>query len=171
MWDAVIRKKVPEVEGENPVYPVDLSPDSTRLPLAKAYDNTSIWNITNGQRLVGPPLKHDKLVAGIRFSPNGGQLATSGYGRSVCIFNSRNGDQLINIEIISPSTWPIIPPIVWSNSDGQKNFAASENHTIKSFMRPQGPDSPNRGFSVTRVRSSHQRKVHRYLCIVFHPFP
>ena len=152
LWDAELHEKVVDVEGENSVYAVDVSPDSTRLATGTGFGDyeASIWSITTGERLVGP-LKHDRGVTGIRFSPNGERIATCSHGGSVCIFDSRNGDQLLDIKTDTASTRPITP-LVWSN-DGQRIFTVSNDKRIRSFAASTGTqlaESPilNNNYSI-----------------------
>ena len=137
VWDAEMHEKIIEVESTNSVSAVDVSPDSTRFATGtpSPHRKASIWSMTSGERLVGP-LIHDSLVAGIRFSPDGEQIATAGHGSSVRIFDSHNGNQLIEVNIIIRSTWPITP-LAWSN-DGQQIFTVSDDHKIKSFAVSTG---------------------------------
>ncbi|KAG8215052.1 WD40-repeat-containing domain protein [Butyriboletus roseoflavus] len=130
VWDEEMQKKVLQhVDGTNSVNAVDVSPDSTTF--AAGIDRAvSIWRITSGERLVGP-LKHDFYVTAVRFSPNGERIATASSGRSIRIFDSRSGDELITIKTVTPSIWPITP-LAWSN-DGLQIFAASTDNKIKSF--------------------------------------
>ena len=132
VWDAEMQKKVIHVEGGDTVNAVDVSPDSTTF--ATGADNVArIWRITSGERLVGiGPLEYDKHVNAVRFSPNGECIATSTYGGSICILNSRNGDKLVTIKTVSPSTRLTGTPLAWSH-DGQQIFAASKDYRIKSF--------------------------------------
>ncbi|KAG8219125.1 WD40-repeat-containing domain protein [Butyriboletus roseoflavus] len=137
VWDAEIHEKVVDVEGTNWTYTVDVSPDSSRFATGTGYPDkkASIWSITSGKRLVGP-LKHGSGVTGIRFSPTGEHIATSCHGGSVRIFDSYNGDQLIDIKTISPAAISIVP-LAWSN-DGQQIFTVSDDQTIKSFAVSTG---------------------------------
>ena len=135
VWDAEMHEKLIEVEDRIAVRAVDVSPDSTRFATGTAYHEASIWSITNGKRLVGP-LEHDKGVTGIRFSPNGERFATSCFGGSVRIFDSRNGDELIDIKITTPWKWPFIP-LAWF-SDGEQFFSVSDDNRIKSFAVSTG---------------------------------
>ncbi|KAG8216252.1 quinon protein alcohol dehydrogenase-like superfamily [Butyriboletus roseoflavus] len=134
VWDAEIQEKVIDVEGKNWVYAVDVSADSARFATGAASE-ACIWSITSGERLVGP-LKHDKRVLGVRFSPNGEQIATVCQRHSVRVFNSNNGDQLIEINTIAFSTWTVTP-LAWSN-DGQRIFIISNDKKIKSFSVSTG---------------------------------
>ena len=134
VWDAELHKKVINVEGTNWTWAVDISPDSTRIATGTDHREASIWNITSGERLVGP-LIHARQVTGIRFSPNGEQVATCCESGSVRIFDSRNGDQLIDIKTITPSAMPITP-IAWSN-DGEQIFTISDDK-VKSFAVSTG---------------------------------
>ena len=134
VWDAKMQEKAIEVEGTAGVMAVDISPDSARFATAATKAGSdckaSIWNITTGERLVGP-LKHDNYMTGIKFSPNGEHIATAVEEDSIRVFDSHNGDQLITIETDIPGLWPSTP-LAWSNN-GQQLFAASEDRKIKSF--------------------------------------
>ena len=135
VWDEKIQEKAIDGEGTDYVCAVDISPESTRFATAAVRGNgddynASIWNIITGERLVGP-LQHDGYFAGIKFSRNGEHIATAVQNRSIGVFDSRNGDQLITIKTDIPS-WSPSTLLVWSNN-GQQIFAASSDHKIKSF--------------------------------------
>ena len=59
MWDAGIRKEVAEMEGENPVYPVDASPGLTTTraygTLRTGSDSLARSNMTNWSLESGSP--------------------------------------------------------------------------------------------------------------------
>ena len=113
------------------VHAVDISPDPARFATAAGGDNkASIWNIIIGERLVGP-LQDNGYIAGVPFSPNGERIATAVRGRSIHVFDSRNGDQLLTINASIPSGNPI-PSLVWSNN-GQQFFAASSGRKNQVF--------------------------------------
>jgi WD40 repeat protein len=134
VWDAELQRKVVEVKGTKYVAAVDVSPESTRFATGAGSDTTaSIWSITTGERLVGP-LQHDTAVKGIKFSGDGGHIATA-CKDSIHIFDSYNGDQLITIKNQLDKSYPITP-IVWSYYGGL--FAVSEGGTIKSFDTATG---------------------------------
>ena len=153
VWDADMHEKMIEVQSTNSVSAVDVSPDSTRFATGtpSPHREANIWSMTSGKRLVGP-LKHDTLVAGIRFSPNGEQIATSGWGGSVRIFDSHNGNQLIEVNTTTRSQWPTTP-LAWSG-DCQHIFTISNDSKIKSFGVSTGTqlaESPilNGGYSIS----------------------
>ena len=136
VWDAELHEKLIEVKGTETVSAVDVSPDSARFAAGTEGDcEASIWSMSSGKRLVGP-LKHDKWVTGIVFSPDGEHVTTACYGGSVRIFGSHNGDEVITIATISPSTWPNIP-LVWSN-DVHQIFATSDDDKVRSFAVSTG---------------------------------
>ena len=130
VWDAEIDENVITVEGGNTVWAVDVSPDSTRFATGTGKSEVSIWNITTGERLVGP-LRHDEYVTGTKFSPNGEHIATTYFRGSIRIFDSRNGDELTIIHTITANV-AAITPLAWS-SDGQRIFATSNDDKIWSF--------------------------------------
>ena len=133
IWDVETQEKAIEVQGTDDVDAVDISPESTRFATAAGRHGdykASIWNIITGGRLVGP-LQHVSYIAGIKFSPNGEHIATVVDERSIRVFDSRNGDQLITINARTP--WRgATTPLAWSNN-GKQFFAASINRKIKTF--------------------------------------
>ena len=136
VWDREMREKAINVEDENIVDGVDVSPDSTRFATGNRDGEASIWSIPSGERLVGP-LKHDAGVRGIRFSPNGEHIATASNGKRIRIFDSRNGDELITIAGIVTPRLAATTPIAWSR-DGRQIFATSEDVKIKAFDASTG---------------------------------
>jgi WD40 repeat protein len=129
VWDAELQQKALDVDGSNPVYAVDVSPDSTKFA-SGTRSRTSIWSITTGERLVGP-LRHDNTVTGIKFSPNGEHIATACRRGPIRVFSSHSGEELITIKTIIPSS-PPITPLAWSNN-GERIFATSDDKKIMSF--------------------------------------
>jgi WD40 repeat protein len=83
--------------------------------------------------LVGP-LLHDHGITGIKFSPDGGHIATACLD-SIHIFDSYNGHRLITINNRLYNLSAIIP-IVWSY-DGRL-FTTSEGGRLKSFDTSTG---------------------------------
>ena len=135
VWDAKTQENAIEVEDTEYVGAVDISPESTRFATGAGLNedyNASIWNITTGERLVGP-LQHSSFVSVIKFSPNGEHIATMSWNHSIRVFDSHNANQLIAIRVKTdmPSSWPSTP-LAWSN-DGQQIFAAWSDRKIKSF--------------------------------------
>ena len=137
VWDAELREKVVEVEGEDSwVVAVDVAPDCTRFATGTSgKEEMTIWSITTGETLVGP-LKHGGTVRGVKFSPDGGRLATVCWlDRTIRIFDAHNGDQLISFENPIPDGSYL--PITWS-THGQQLFAVSTEYKIKSFDSSTG---------------------------------
>ena len=131
VWDAELRKKVTEVEGGVYVHAVDVAPDCTRFATGTYKGKVAIWSITTGEKLLGPLKQGGGAMRGVKFSPDGGRLATACYGDStIRIFDAHNGDQLISIE--NPIHGDSFLPIVWSIR-GQQLFAVSKTQQIKSF--------------------------------------
>ena len=134
VWDGEMCKKAIDVESENDVWAVGISPDSTRFVTAtdKAM---SIWSLTSGERLVGP-LEHDDHVSDVRFSPNGEHIAIACLDNSIRIIDSHTGVSLIAINTDVPQ-WGPATPLAWS-SDGQEIFTASHDNKIRSFDTSTG---------------------------------
>ena len=135
VWDAELHEKVIHVEGTKQVAAVDVSPDSTRFATGIGGE-ASVWSMTSGERLLGPLVIYHRDVTGIRFSPNGEQIATFSFGGLLRIFDSRNGDEVITITTVSPPKW-ITTPLAWSN-DAHYIFTVPGDYMIKSFAVSTG---------------------------------
>ena len=137
VWDAELREKVVAVE-DGDVRAVDVAPDCSRFATG-TFGSASLWSITTGERLVGP-LQLGGTVRGVKFSADGGRIATAcSLDSTIRIFDSHNGDQLVSIENPMPSAGAATPitPIVWS-ADGQRLFAISTDNKLKSFVSSTG---------------------------------
>ena len=137
VWDARSHDRVHRGPSSF-VHTVDISLDSTEFATGTGSTGTdpqsvSVWDITTGERLVGP-LNHDGYVVGVKFSPNDNHIATFTQ-KHIRVFDRRTGDQLIIIEHKAPS-WCPITPIIWS-SDSQL-FAMSLGGKFKCFDMSTG---------------------------------
>ncbi|KAH7909830.1 hypothetical protein BJ138DRAFT_1088773 [Hygrophoropsis aurantiaca] len=123
VWNAATHAKVLEfTEHAGSVNGVDVSSDSTRVVSGSSDRTVRIFSITSGARLISP-LLHDAVVAAVKFSPDGNQLATATFQHpTVRVYNARTGDRLFDIPV-QVTGFPIAP-FVWS-PDGQKLFASS----------------------------------------------
>ena len=134
IWDAELREKVVEVENGTNVFSVDVAPDCTKFATGTEAGKATIWSITTREKLLGP-LQHGGTVRGVKFSPDGGSLATACSDSTIRIFDAHgNGDQLVSIE--NPTRVNSFLPITWST--GQRLFAVSEDYHIRSFDSSAG---------------------------------
>ena len=145
VWDTTRScAKVLEIKGHtNSVFAVDVSPDSTKLATGSFDKTACVWNITTGERLVGP-LQHDGRVVAVRFSPNGDRIATATAAenekdektaKSIRIYDSDNGQQLILFDIPFMNNGAMTS-LTWT-SDGRQLFAASYSQ-VKHFDTSSG---------------------------------
>ena len=168
VWDAKTHDKVFHKVVTDFVLTVDISPDSTKFAAGTGLrepavaPSANVWDVTTGERLVGP-LEDDGSIVGVKFSPDGNHIATVTQKHHIRIFDSRNGDQLIVIDNPMPR-WSPITPIVWP-FDGRL-LALSEGGKIKSFDTSSGSQlaewkihSHNSGDLVSIALSANNRFV------------
>ena len=105
IWDARTQKRAHEstLANEKWVNALDVSPGSTRFASASSDCMVNIWSLTTGQRLVGP-LKHNNRVDCVAFSPDGDHVATAGAYDCLRIWDSRDGDLLLEVPGSSPDS-------------------------------------------------------------------
>lgn len=133
VWNRITHQSAFTVdEHTNWVRTVDISPDSTRFATGGTDNKVFIWDISTGIRLVGP-LRHDKHVVSVKFSPDGNYLATVSLCRDLRIYNADNGELLRAISIKSHST----NPIAWS-SDSRRIFIISSDAVIRQIFVDTG---------------------------------
>ena len=145
VWDTQTNEKVLDIKGHTgSAFAVDVSPDSTKLATGSSDKTACIWNITTGERLVGP-LQHDgRGVVAVRFSPKGDRLATATAAedskdektaKSIRIYDSDNGQQLVLFDI--PFMVALNMTVLAWTSDGRQLFAASYSQ-VKQFDTSSG---------------------------------
>ena len=139
VWDMQTRKKVLDIyDHTDTVVSVDVSPDLTRFATGSGDQLAFIWSITTGERLVGP-LRHDGVVATVRFSPSGDRLATAVFknpgANSIRIYKSDSGQQLLDLIPFAVQALPA-SGFIWS-ADGHQLFAVALGE-VKCFDASSG---------------------------------
>lgn len=131
IWNAKTQERTIAVEGTKNVCAVDVSPDSTRFATGTGFDDEEarvcIWDIKTGARLVGPLRCNRTITAGVKFSPNGEQIAIAVSCHGVKVLDSRTGDQLIFIKAHTAG-WVAITPLAWLNNGQQILVTRSGKH-------------------------------------------
>ena len=123
VWCRNSRKKAVSVHhNTREVGTVDISPDSTKFATGAKEKKVFIWDISTGQRLLGP-LEHENGVVAVKFSPDGEYLATATWNReSLRIYNAHTGHLIKTIAVNAHG----LNPVAWS-ADSQRIFASSSN--------------------------------------------
>ena len=114
VWDAKTQERTVESTLANEKWvnlnALDVSPGSTRFVSASSDCMANIWSLTTGQRLVGP-LKHNNRVECVAFSPDGDHVATTGAYDCLRIWDSRDGDLVVEVPGFFPES------LVWWRDD------------------------------------------------------
>ena len=101
---------------------VDVSPDSTKFATGSDDKKVTIWDISNGRRLVGP-LQHCYPVIAVRFSPDGDCIAVAQRNYCLTIYDAYGGLTLERITTVSLSQ---NSPIAWLGNS-RRIFTLSGN--------------------------------------------
>ncbi|KAG9309108.1 WD40-repeat-containing domain protein [Chiua virens] len=135
VWDVELHEKVVDVGDGMDVRAVDVSPDSTRFATGTWQKSASVWDIATGERLIGP-IKFNRVVESVRFSPSGDRLAACEVEGPITISDSLTGQQLLNIDTITSGGFPSTR-LAWT-SDGKRLFHTCEDRKIKSYHASTG---------------------------------
>ena len=137
VWSAASYEKVIAFAAHTSaaVGAVDVSPDGTRIATASDDKTACVWSLSTGQRLLGP-LHHGDTVVAVKFSPDGGLIATVTWNyHRVQIFDGWYGHPLVDVEIrASPS---INRSFAWT-SDSKQLFVLSDDGNINCVDVPTG---------------------------------
>ena len=130
VWNAESNSKVTEVRRHSNRRPgvcaVDVSPDGSRIATGSDDYTVCVWSLSTGDRLLRP-FKHDGEVAAVKFSPNGGLIATATWCRaSVRVYDSQNGF-LVGFPV-EVGSW-LNQSLAWA-SDSKRLFALSHDGNI-----------------------------------------
>ena len=98
-WDTTIRKwnvttGECELTIQTPhwVYAVALSPDNKHVVSGGA--SVSVWDVTTGNRILGPLHGHKDYVFMVAYSPDGRRILSGSVDNSIVIWDSTNGQTL-----------------------------------------------------------------------------
>ncbi|KAG9312481.1 WD40-repeat-containing domain protein [Chiua virens] len=99
VWSVESHEKVGEMEGHTDhVQVVDISPDGSKIATGSNDKTACIWSCSTGERLL--TLQHEGALAAVKFSPDGGLLATAPWDRlDVRVYNSEDGRLLVKFPI------------------------------------------------------------------------
>lgn len=125
--DATTRENMGEFLVPEEITALDVSPDALKIATGSQDGTVFIWSLETRRRIAGP-LKQDRSVLSVRFSPTGDRLATAGPDFSIHVWNICSGTGL------SMTCVPTDPAysLIWSN-DGRRIFAGFNQGSIQSF--------------------------------------
>ncbi|KAF8123255.1 hypothetical protein EV363DRAFT_1356699 [Boletus edulis] len=152
VWDAKTQKMAFEsrLANETWVNALDVSPGSTRFASASSDYVVNIWSLITGHRLVGP-LKHNNRVECVAFSPDGDHLATAGANDCMRIWDSRDGELLVEV----PSFFP--ESLVWWHDDRIFASTRSTQRWIDAFSGSILAEFPRNGNTTTKAHLAVSR--------------
>jgi WD40 repeat protein len=121
----------------------DPNPGMARLASANMDGTVHIWDVTSGNEIVDPPLRHESLVCSLAFSNDGKWLASGGGDHVIKIWDSETWK--LRQELPDPVSWALsiaFHPkvsglIAWGGTDGTVKVgdtATKESHTLGGQM-------------------------------------
>ena len=155
VWDAVSHEKVPvKLQTDvGMVFAIDVSPDGTNVATGSGDATACIWSLATGEQVLGP-LRHDNVVVGVKFSPDGRFIATAmeHHANSVRIYDSLNGRLVVHFPItISDSSFN--ESLAWASDNGRL-FALSSDGSISCLDVSTGTTLsqwPIHGYAPTSI--------------------
>ncbi|KAF8553361.1 WD40 repeat-like protein [Imleria badia] len=139
VWNAESHEKVPVKFKTDPglVFAIDVSPDGAKIASGSGDSTACVWSFSTGERLLGP-LKHDNVVVGVKFSPDGRLLATAteDHCNAIRIYDSQTGCLLFDFPI-TVSDAASNHSFAWAG-DSKQLFALSRVGNVYCFDASDG---------------------------------
>jgi WD40 repeat protein len=89
LWDAFRGDRIRELSGHNwAVWSVAFSPGGRRLAAASFAGTVRIWDVSSGQEVVSPALRHEAAATGVAFSPDGQRLVSGSLDGTVRMWDT-----------------------------------------------------------------------------------
>jgi WD40 repeat protein len=98
LWNLHTGKLVRQLASGDPVAAVALSPDGTRVAIARDSSSPAVQIVSavDGEQLA--TLKgHSRPIASVRFSPNGSRVLTASADRTARVWDARSGRELLEL--------------------------------------------------------------------------
>ena len=138
MWDAKTHERVwRDWKGCDDI--VDFSPDSTKLVSGSLNCTATTWDVASGDKIW--TLEHKQVMITAKFSSDGNRIATATYEGSVRVWDSSNGDLLVDIPVMVTSSYN--NGLLWFNNhifvvSGSKikQLDASTGSTVSEWPVP-----------------------------------
>jgi eukaryotic-like serine/threonine-protein kinase len=128
VWEAATARLVRTIEVRtSKVYSIAFSPDSRRLAIA-GFDFPTIWDLANTNE--DPiTLQGHTVVSSIAFSPDGKRIVTSSLGRTVKVWETATGRELLTLRGHTGHVYSVA-----ISSDGQKIITGSADQTARIWQ-------------------------------------
>jgi eukaryotic-like serine/threonine-protein kinase len=95
IWDAATGELIRELPTKWVIPSVAFSPDGQRVAAASYSGTVRVWDVTTGEEVVRPPLRHGAAATGVAFSPDGKRLASAGLDRIVMVWDTTTWEPLL----------------------------------------------------------------------------
>jgi WD40 repeat protein/serine/threonine protein kinase len=134
LWEIKTGKELHRFRHQDWIWSVAFTLDGTAIATAGgSLDKTvRLWNTKTGA-LIGQPLRHERMIYAVAFSPDGGTLLTGGEDNAACLWEVSTGKLLRRLRGHQDSN-----RIVAFSPDGQTLVTGSFDHTARLWETRTG---------------------------------
>jgi WD40 repeat protein/serine/threonine protein kinase len=140
IWNAATGELIRELPTKWVIRSVAFSHDGQRLAAA-SYDGTvRVWDVTTGEAVVRPPLRHGAAATGVAFSPDGQRLASASLDGTVRVWDTTSWRPLLVLPDPTGGVW-----CVTFSPDGRHLAWGGTDATVKVVDATTGEIQTLRG--------------------------
>jgi WD40 repeat protein len=126
IWDAATGKLTRELPNQWVHTCVAFHPDGRHLALANVDGTVRVWDVTTGEEVVSPPLRHGASATSVAFSPDGQRLASGSWDHTVKVWDTTTWEPRL---VLNDPTGGVLS--VAFSPDGQCLAWGSTDATVK----------------------------------------
>jgi WD40 repeat protein/serine/threonine protein kinase len=141
VWDLATGTQTAALHGHTwVVWQVAFRPDGRRIAAASHDGTVRVWDVTTGQEVVRPPLRHAAGATGVAFSPDGGRLATASLDGTVRVWDTTSWKPLLvrsdaAAEVSCVAFSPDGRRLAWGSTDATVKVADAATGEVLETLR------------------------------------
>jgi WD40 repeat protein len=139
VWNSTSGQLIRELPNKWVITSVAFSPDSRQLAATNVDGTVRIWDVTRGEEVVRPPLRHGVSATSVAFSPDGRRLASGGWDHTVKVWDTTTWKPLLvlsdpRVGVLTVAFSPDGKRLGWGSSDSTVKVwdeATGRIHTLR----------------------------------------